>query len=832
MPTTAIPRAPLLGGLVFLVTVVVGSAVVRGDDRSSTETARRAVSEIALTQAGQIEKQLDRAFAAAFALSLAIEPTTEQSRFTDAAAETLRRFPVVGMLALAPDGRVTGIHPAGAIEGERVGRDLLDTTREGADARAAREARRFTVAGPYGRGRTGPVLFGYLPLTHTDGSGGERFAGFVVTAVRVADLVSASDLPELTARGYDYRLSQTTPQGRSFTLARSTELDLVDPVQRDIELPGSHWTLSIAPTRGWPASRVPRSMGLVLVLSVFAGLFAYDLCRRPELLQREVERRTKRLAQAHRLVMKEVAQRERAETQLLHEASHDALTGLPNRAYLLSQIRHAIDTVRQEPTQGFALLLIGLDRFTNVNDSLGPTAGDELIVAVARRLRVAIEPADFLARVSGDEFGVLQSSVGHQQATAVAAQLEAALARPFDVRATEVFLTSSTGIVVGAIGYAHPEDVLRDATLAMRRANSSGGSRCVVFDETMHSQAVRLLTVEADLRRALERDELRVFFEPVLSLESGRVAGFEALARWQHPEHGLVLPSMFVPVAESSGLVVPMDRWVWREAARQMRALHARVRRQPPISLSVNLSPRQLVQPDLVDEVARILDETGMPPSCFRLELTESMMVDSVGDSAAILGRLKALGIRLLLDDFGTGYSSLSYLHELPIDVLKIDRSFVALLAGDPKHVEIVRTIVTLGRRLGLDVIAEGVDTSRAARHATRPRMWLRARLALLTCGASGGSRAARRLDCTLVRSSQRRARRCFERITPTRGRALPRHGHRRKRHSGDGHPVRPVHGPNQTWPASGHRTVSLSSAHVHGSKLDDEPSGRHDRHQ
>lgn len=704
----------LFAGLAFLVAMGVGAAFIRLDEKSRRETERRAVTEIGLARVSQLEKQLERAFSAAYALSVAVERAGGGDVFESAAADIVDRFAGIGGLALAPSGVVTRTHPAQATGRDEIGQDLSQDPEQAPSAGLARSKGRFTLGGPFPRGRSGLIVFGYLPLRDSGARDGNGSQGLVIVAVRVADLVSASQLARVTEAGYDYRLSRLdSPSGRAVTFARSSELELQDPVRLRILPPGGEWALAIAPRGGWRASAsLPRSATLVVVMGLLAGVLTWNVMSKPELLRREVELRTRRLVEANRQVIREVLERERAESRLLHEASHDALTGLANRVYFLSRMVQAIEASRQKPGPSSGVLLLGLDRFKKLNESLGPAAGDQLLLATSKRLAASLRPGDIAARVGGDEFAVLLSDLGGPEAaTAVARRLHEALAKPLQRDGLDVFPTVSMGFVLDIGDYNHPEDLLRDADLALHRAKKEGGGRHALFERAMHDRAVRLQVLETELRRAIERKEFRVFYQPIVSLATGRITGFEALVRWLRPETGFVSPGDFIPLAEATGLVIPIDRWVWGEAARQLKELQQRFPREPPLSVSVNLSTKQLREADLLDEVARVLERSALPAMSFRLEITESMMMEDTALTAGILARLKTLDVRLLLDDFGTGYSSMSYLHELPIDVLKVDRSFVSRLGVEPKHSEIVRTIITLAHGLEMDVVAEGIET-------------------------------------------------------------------------------------------------------------------------
>jgi diguanylate cyclase (GGDEF)-like protein/PAS domain S-box-containing protein len=413
---------------------------------------------------------------------------------------------------------------------------------------------------------------------------------------------------------------------------------------------------------------------------------------------------------AVQVVARDISRRKQMEERLLHDAFHDALTGLPNRALFMDHLKLAVERAKRPKKKHlFAVLFLDLDRFKVINDSLGHTMGDQLLVATAARIEKCLRHLDTVARFGGDEFAVLLDGVEDVNDTIrVAQRLQREITTPMNVGGHEVFTSVSIGIALSDTGYERPEDVVRDADTAMYRAKAAGKSRYEIFDTGMHSRAVALLRLENDLRRAVEREEFIVHYQPIVSLFTDSIQGFEALVRWRHPERGLVTPSEFIPVAEETGLIIPLGRWVLREACRQMHQLQAASAAPRPLSLSVNLSGKQFMQPDLVGQVEEILRETGFDPRRLQLEITESSVIENTETVTQMLLQLRALGIRLSMDDFGTGYSSLSYLHRFPIHTLKIDRSFVS--GGDGEN-EIVRTIIMLARNMGMDIVAEGVET-------------------------------------------------------------------------------------------------------------------------
>jgi diguanylate cyclase (GGDEF)-like protein/PAS domain S-box-containing protein len=410
-------------------------------------------------------------------------------------------------------------------------------------------------------------------------------------------------------------------------------------------------------------------------------------------------------------VMHDISERKAFESQLAHQATHDPLTSLPNRVLLLERLQQALDRA-QLHRKRVAVLFLDLDHFKVVNDSLGHGVGDRLLISIADRLKTVVRPGDTIARFGGDEFVVLCEDLETKaDAVAVADRVNNVISGPFAVDDAEVFVGVSIGIAFPDDPGAEPGTLIRDADAAMYRAKEKGRARWEIFDNAMRASAVDRLDIENALRRAQERRELRVFYQPMISLATGAIEGVEALIRWEHPERGLLLPGDFIHVAEETGLIVPMGAWVLEQACRQVMRWHASMSELGPLRLSVNLSGRQLGHPNLVADVRAIITDTHINPSQVELEITESVLMDDVEMSEDTLGQLKRLGVKLVVDDFGTGYSSLSYLRRFPVDVLKVDRSFVDGLGSDPSDSAIVTAIVTLAHTLGLSAIAEGVET-------------------------------------------------------------------------------------------------------------------------
>jgi diguanylate cyclase (GGDEF)-like protein/PAS domain S-box-containing protein len=436
------------------------------------------------------------------------------------------------------------------------------------------------------------------------------------------------------------------------------------------------------------------------------GTYRWILCR--GVAVRAADGRVTRIAGSQT----DVTERAAVQDQLRHAALHDPLTGLPNRALFTELLGQVLDRSKRHPEHRFGVLFLDMDRFKVVNDSLGHLMGDELLVAFSRRLESCLREGDAIARLGGDEFTILLNDLSDlNQAAAIAQRIQEALRWPFAINGHEMFITSSIGIAVNDTRYVRPEDIMRDADTAMYRAKALGKARYEMFDPSMHALAVDRLSLENDLRRAIERGEFTLHYQPIVSLPSQQWTGFEALLRWKR-DGQYVPPSEFIPVAEETGIIEQLGAWVLDEACRQAAAWRAQFRNGPALGITVNVSGRQLTRPNFLENVRQAIQCANLCPGDLRLEITETMLMDNPEQAALVLRELRAAGVKVYLDDFGTGFSSLSYLHKFPVDTLKIDQSFVASLASPNHQPAIIESIVALAKTMGKQVIAEGVETS------------------------------------------------------------------------------------------------------------------------
>ncbi len=456
------------------------------------------------------------------------------------------------------------------------------------------------------------------------------------------------------------------------------------------------------------------------------------------------------------VVNRDISDRKHAEDLLAHNVLHDALTNLPNRMLFLERVRHTLTLSQHHPTYKFAILFIDIDEFRIFNDSLGHRAGDELLKQIANRLTESIRGADTvsrsgleesrqamgeaddssLARLGGDEFTVLLEDIrDSSDAIRVAERIQQRLVQPFRANSQDIVISASIGVVLGTPSYGAPEELVRDAEIAMYRAKKDGKAQCRVFDAAMHASAISRLRLETDLREGLERGEFQVHYQPIVSLQTEGIVGFEALSRWAR-EGRMRMPGEFITVADETGIIIPLNRMLLQQACAQVRSWQSEFLTEPPFRISVNITPKQFAQPDLAAQIAQVLDETEIDPGCVDLEITENIAMRDAERSVTVLRELKSVGVHLSIDDFGTGYSSLSRLQAFPVDAVKIDRAFVSKMCSDDENREIVRIIIMLAHNLGLSAVAEGVETAEEVQE-----------LRALTCDLAQGYFFSRPMD-------------------------------------------------------------------------------------
>jgi diguanylate cyclase (GGDEF)-like protein/PAS domain S-box-containing protein len=409
----------------------------------------------------------------------------------------------------------------------------------------------------------------------------------------------------------------------------------------------------------------------------------------------------------------DITELKEAERQIYHQAFHDTLTGLPNRALFMEHLNMAVKRAKRRDEYRFAVLYLDIDRFKLVNDSLGHSVGDRLISAFADRIQESLRDIDTLGRFGGDEFVILLEDIENSEyASGVADRLQQELKRPFMVEGKEVFAPASFGVVLNTRDYEEAEDIIRDADAAMYHAKENGKAQYKIFDKTLHKKALHLLERETDLRKAIQRDEFENHYQPIVDLRTSSLVGFEALIRWNHPQLGLIYPGSFISIAEETGLIVPMTQLIAQRACGDLCHWQDQLQDELKLTMNINLSSKHFLSPTLLEDIKKILNTTGMPPEQLKLEITETALMEDADETIRLVHRLKDLGLKLVIDDFGTGYSSLSYLQRLPIDTLKVDRSFVSRITSEPDgNRNIVEAIISLAHRLEMVVVAEGVET-------------------------------------------------------------------------------------------------------------------------
>ena len=584
-------------------------------------------------------------------------------------------------------------------------------------------------SGAAAAGFLGPIRYGSqwlvavrVPVTATHARGGLSIAYQPLDA-----LLSSAGLGNLARTGYDFELSQHEPTSRSSRLLWSSAARrLAEPITRTLQLPadlpqslrGTQLTIAARPRAGWyPASSLAADIGLLVVATWLLTLGAYDVMRDSNRSRAALSASKHRLQALNERLTKEIEQRQTLQKSFDHARYHDAFTGLPNRGYFVVQLERALRELRGRQRQRIAVVLIDIDRFKLINDTLGHTAGDEVMVQAARRFEHATAAFEgVLARWGGDQFALLLFDV-HSSDTAisVARLLKESLRAPFRLRKHHVSIAARMGITCADAGSQRAEDVLREADIALSMAKAQANTPVVAYESAMGGDVLGLASLESDLHLALERDELRLLFQPIVDLREGHIVGVEALLRWEHPVEGELTPDKFLAIAEETGLTVPITRWTIEHVCRVVGEWRRRLPPQIDFCISINLSAAALRDPSLVDHVASVLKETSTPARALKFELTESGLISNIGAAKETLDRLHEMGIQLMLDDFGTGYSSLAHLQLFPFDYVKIDRPLVSRSGSQQADHRIMSAMVRMVSSLGLKTIGEVVETEAGA---------------------------------------------------------------------------------------------------------------------
>jgi len=644
------------------------------------------LSEIASSEAGIIERQLSVSLSTTYLLAIEIQQNNgEFTNFDSYAEAIISSIGGVSNLQLAPNGIIKNIYPLQGNE-KALGHNILRDDLRRSEAKMAIKQRKLTLAGPFELIQGGIAVIGRNPV-FIKVQGKDTFWGFASALIFLDKLLATTQLEQLENKGYRYKLSRVHPESKSVEVFARSKKDLGPfPRSTKIEVPNANWTLTISRPKStlWSDSYSIRISISILLGVLIACLVSYML-RQPELLQRTVRKKT---AELERL------------------AFYDPLTGLANRRLLSKTLQQSLST--SDEKNKVSLLYLDLDDFKRINDSIGHSSGDEFLVEIALRLNRIVKKGDLVSRLGGDEFAIILYDIQSiNEVKKVAERLINAVKKPVFLHKRRFVISTSIGITLTPKDGQDVQSLLRNADMAMYAAKAAGKNGFSFFNEQLHQQAMEKHRIESELSKASKRGELILHYQPLVDLTTGNVRSFEALIRWQHPTEGLITPDRFIEIAEESGLIVEIGYWVIREACQMIR--QSKVEYQ--LTIAVNLSPKQFLDPSLLDNIQSILNEFDIDPSCLEIEITESSLMTNVTDVVDILEQLRIIGIKVAIDDFGTGYSSLAQLKQLPVDKLKIDRSFISSLELSQSDQEIVRAIIVMAHTLQIEVVAEGIET-------------------------------------------------------------------------------------------------------------------------
>ncbi len=644
------------------------------------------LSEIANSEATAIERRLSSSLSTTHILAIEIQQNNgEFNDFDSYAQAVIDSIGGVSNLQLAPNGIIKNIYPLQGNE-KALGHNILRDDLRSSEAQMAIEQRRLTLAGPFELVQGGIAIIGRNPV-FIKVQGKDTFWGFTSALIFLDKLLAVTKLEQLENKGYRYQLSRIHPDSKKAEIFARSKHDLDPfPQSTQIKVPNANWTVTISrpmPTLWSDSATYSIS---ILLGGLIAWLVSYILLQ-PELLQRKVQKKTAELEQL---------------------AFYDPLTGLSNRRMLSQKLQQFLSTV--DNNNKAALLYLDLDDFKRINDSMGHNSGDHLLLKIASRLNKIVKKGDLVSRLGGDEFAILLFNTDSiNNVSKIAKRLVKAVKKPVFIDERRFVISTSIGITLIPKDGKDAQSLLRNADMAMYVAKNAGKNGFSFFHQQLHQQAIEKHRIESELSNAIKRQELLLYYQPLIDLTTGKVKSFEALIRWQHPTDGLVTPDRFIGIAEESGLIVEIGYWVIREACQMINK--GKVEHQQQLTIAVNLSPKQFMDPNLLENIQNILQDIDIPPHCLEIEITESSLMTDVTDAVDILEQLRTIGIKVAIDDFGTGYSSLAQLKKLPVDKLKIDQSFISSLASDQSDQKIVQAIIIMAHTLQIDVVAEGIET-------------------------------------------------------------------------------------------------------------------------
>lgn len=648
------------------------------------------LDDVAQAQADLIERRLSRSMLATnFLAHTVIENGGSAPKFEYLARRLIETLGGISNVQLAPGGIVSSIYPLAGNE-KAIGHNILEHDARSKEAWQAINENRTIMAGPFELIQGGVAVIGRRPVTIRDDTG-EHFWGFVSALIFLDDLISVTDLPMLEGKGYLFSLHHSSSAGRGESFYRtpswSSEPNTEQQVEHRVQVSGGFWSLVVS--KDYPL--IPSYIAGVLLSFLVAGLVSlvlYRILHQPELLQQKLRESSAKLEQL---------------------SFYDILTGLANRK-LFQQELLRLNEDNQHSQQNVALLYMDLSGFKRINDSYGRKAGDQVLSEVSQRLRSGVRANDMIARLGADEFAILLKNVKSTQgARRIAESLQFAIRQSYLLEQQEILISACIGITMLPADSPNAEYWLQNADLALYAAKQQGKDGISFFDPHIQTAVTQGLQLEQELRQALEEDQFALFYQPQVDLKQQQIIGYEALIRWQHPEKGLQSPLSFIPVAEECGLIVPIGYWVIEQACLMIK--HREEQGGESRFVAVNLSPVQFKDPQLISRIREILNRIEINPALLEIEITESSLIEDVEQAVEVLHRMRSLGLTISIDDFGTGYSSLAQLKQLPVDRLKIDRSFIVGLASDPDDQMIVEAVVAMAHKLGLKVVAEGIET-------------------------------------------------------------------------------------------------------------------------